>query len=197
MTLGTVVHVQREMNSTMQYLSFVRNMGGGELCMDMEGYLVPIPSSSSLCVVPTFRSMLFHYPFITPLLHSLLFRHLYLVVTRILLIVPVLSCKFQPTPVIVVASLNSRLLANLVTMVGIFGVMWMELSQKEYFFPNHLENPLNCVDMKFSNSFLYCPYYGSPPFPPSSTPPCSPLSLTSLLQQVVSQPQIYCVTLIH
>jgi len=71
--LGAVVGVQKEMNVIVRWLSFFRNIGGGELFIYLEGCSVPDPSFSSLYVVPSVPSMFFVYLSTTCSLLPLLF----------------------------------------------------------------------------------------------------------------------------
>jgi len=94
-TLGTVIGVQREMNGTVQWLSFLTNVGGESSVLYLEGCFGPDPSFSSLYVVPDFPSMHFWYFFTTSLLLPLLFPCLYSAVGCIALIIHVLGVEIS------------------------------------------------------------------------------------------------------
>jgi hypothetical protein len=93
--------------------------------------------------------------------------------------------NFLPTTAIVVVSPCLSLLHGSGITVAIFGVIRVQLTQWEYFFPIYLAIPRKCVDSIFSlhlitsslvsgfsifNSFPHGPCNWSPPFPPSYTP---------------------------
>ena len=205
---GTIVSVQREMNGTVWWLSFLRNVGVGRLFIFLEGCFVPDPSISSLFVVPDFPSMLFSYLFTTSSPLPLLLLCLYLVVWHILLIVPVLSGVFS------VHSCNSHHLTCLeVTRglgdngrsflcnvgatqpIGIFlpppSCKSTQLSGFDILPPSR--NSTQSCGFGIINSFHYGPCNGSPPFPPSSPS----LSFPSLFGRVVCWLQMCSVPLIY
>jgi hypothetical protein len=89
-----------------------------------------------------------------------------------------------PTSAIVVVSCVWILQEGKWTMVGIFGVMWVQLSQQEYFFTLHLGIGHNYMDSVFSlyhatstqfcgfiivNYFSHGPCNGLPHFPASTS----------------------------
>ena len=173
--LSAGMSVQREMIRTVQWLSFLTNVAGGSTFYTWRGALC----QSQLCPI----SMWFPISLVWFSCISSQLLHLFpsclpactrwLGVSRTSLLIPVVNN--MPTPVIVVLSLVLRLLDDEGGMVGIFCVMWMQLSQETYFFPSHLANPRNCVDSIFSNSFHYHPCNGSPPF--STTSPLASPSI--------------------
>jgi len=57
--LGAVVSMQKELNSTVQWLSFLKNVQGGKLFIYLEGCFALDPSISSCYVVLGFPSVLF------------------------------------------------------------------------------------------------------------------------------------------
>lgn len=88
---GAVVRVQCVMNYTVRCLFVFRNVGGSSSLYTWRG----IPSSSSLCVVPYFHSMLFSCHFTTSVLTSLLLPRLYSTAGHVLHIIPVVSGEFS------------------------------------------------------------------------------------------------------
>jgi len=83
------------MNGTERWLSFLENLGGGELLIYLEGCLVPDLSFSSLYVIHGLPSMLSSYLSTTSSLLPLLFLCLHSVIWRISLIVPVPGGEFS------------------------------------------------------------------------------------------------------
>jgi len=72
--------------------------------------------------------------------------------------------KSEPAPAVVGSSPFLRLLESYGTMVGILCLTWVQHSQYDNFFPQHLNNLFNCVDWILSQSFRFGPCTGSPPF---------------------------------
>jgi len=163
--LGVVVNVQREMGSSVQWLSLFRNAGGGSPLCTWRGVLCQIllvPVAMWFVVSQVFSSR------ISPqLLHFLL---LSISACTWWVGISCLSFLFMvenslSTAAIVVMSVVLRLLERLGRTVGIFGVPWAQFSPLDHSFPIHLTNLRNCVDSISSTLFVMVHAMHPPPSP--------------------------------
>lgn len=114
--------------------------------------------------------------------------------------------NFLPTSAIVVVSYIWMLQEGKWKMVGIFGVMWVQLSQQEYFFTLQLAIGRNCVNSLFSlhlatstqfcafsivNPFGHGPCNGSPHFS-SFSPPV--IDIIIIWMGILPVPDVWCST---
>jgi len=168
---GAAVSVQRQMDHTIQWLSFLRNVGGGEeLYIFLEGCFMPDPSFSSSYVVLDFPSMFFSYLFTTSLPLPVLFPCLYLAVRYILLVVPVFSGEFSAH------SYNSHCLSCLEVTRGLGENsmnFWCNMGATQpigIFLPQPSRKSTQLCGFDIFNSFCHCPCNGSPLILPSWPP---------------------------
>ena len=156
------------MNGTAQWLCFLRNVGGGSFLYTWRGAFVPDCSVSSHYVVPDIPCMRFSYFFTTSLLLPLLISCLCSAVGHILLSISVLGGESSAE------SCNSRRLSCLEVTRGSGengNHVWCNVGATQpigIFLPPPSCKSAQLYGLDIFNSFCYCPWNGSPPFPLSS-----------------------------
>ena len=131
------------------------------------------PSFSSLYVVPDFPSMLFSYLFTTSSPLHLLFLRMYSVVWYIVLVVAVLGGEFCAHSCLCCRLSYLEVTSGLGENCRNFLCNMGATQPKEYFFPLHLANPCNHVNLRYSQLFLLWSMQwisSIPPFPPFLPP---------------------------
>jgi len=142
------------MNGIVEWLSFLRNVGGVSILSTMSGALLRI---LRFLVTMWFVVSLVFFSHISPQLRRFSPPSVSAstpwfgisCMSFLLLIV-----NFLSTPAMVIISRVSRLIEDLQTVVRIFDIMCVQLSQEEYFFHLHCTHSPYWVDWQYSQHLL-------------------------------------------